>query len=309
MHPSSILDPAGSDAERIALLFWWMTAMVILVWVSVVALTIYCVRRDVDAGSERRGRTLIVVGGVVVPALVLGALLILGLPELRASASPPASPRFMIAVSGEQWWWRVRYLPVGAPPIDLANEIRLPVGERVEVVLNSTDVIHSFWIPALAGKIDMIPGRTTRLFLEPTRTGVFRGTCAEYCGASHALMAFPVVVLEREAFDDWLTAESRPVVMAATAGARRGGELFLENGCGACHAIRGTSADGRIGPDLTHVGGRSSLAAGTLPNDVASVAEWVTDPSRLKPGAHMPAFRALGSEQLRMLAEYLVGLR
>ena len=163
-----------------------------------------------------------------------------------------AAGHLAIAVSGEQWWWRVRYMMADGGYVELANEIRLPVGERIEVTLTSDNVIHSFWIPAISGKVDMIPGRTTHLSLEPTRTGIFRGTCAEYCGTSHALMAFPVVVLEKDAFERWLVRSSLDRRRSRRPRRPRAGrELFLANGCGACHTIRGTSSAGvdRSGPD------------------------------------------------------------
>jgi cytochrome c oxidase subunit 2 len=212
-------------------------------------------------------------------------------------------------VDGEQWWWRVRYPTPDGGHVELANEIRLPVGERVTVQLASDNVIHSFWIPSLAGKIDMIPGRRTHVSLEPTRTGVFRGVCAEYCGTAHALMAFPVVVMERAAFDAWLAAEARPAQPPAGVDAQRGLDAFAESGCGACHTVRGTPAAGVVGPDLTHVGSRSTLGAATLPNDPRHLAAWLTDPSRHKPGVQMPAFGMLGGGRLEALAAYLRELK
>jgi cytochrome c oxidase subunit 2 len=170
-------------------------------------------------------------------------------------------------------------------------------------------VIHSFWVPSIAGKMDMIPGRVTRLALEPTRTGVFRGACAEYCGASHALMAFQVVVTEPGEFDSWLEAQGRPAVPAQDATAARGEAAFIVNGCAACHTIRGTSAAGQVGPDLTHVGSRLRVGAGTLPNDADAFARWIGQTDRIKPGVHMPAFRALASDETSALAAYLDGLQ
>ena len=276
--------------------------------VAVVGLTMYCARGPRVPHARRFASLLIVGGGVFLPAVLLTALLAFGLPSLPRLVDAPRPGNLTIAVSGEQWWWRVRYLTPGSY-VDLANEIRLPVGERVEVWLTSDNVIHSFWIPAISGKIDMIPGRTTHLSLEPTRTGTFRGTCAEYCGTSHALMAFPVAVLEKNAFDAWLSAEARPAQEPATPLTRRGRELFLENGCSACHTIRGTPAAGVIGPDLTHVGGRMSLAAATLPNEMAQMTAWISDPERVKPDVHMPAFGVLGPAQLQAIAAYLIELR
>ena len=201
--PQSALDPAGRGAEDLESLFWWMTAGTVAVWLAVFGLAVYAARVDPEAG--RRGATLMIIGGgAVVPTIVLCGLLVYGLrmmPPLLA-APPPGSLR--IAVSGEQWWWRVKYHPAEGGELELANEIRLPVGEPVELELESPDVIHSFWIPTLGGKMDMIPGRRTRLTLQPTRTGVFRGVCAEYCGASHAFMAFSVVVMEKREYSRWL---------------------------------------------------------------------------------------------------------
>jgi cytochrome c oxidase subunit 2 len=251
---------------------------------------------------------LIVWGGVIVPTVLLSLLLAYGLalvPEFLAPA-PPGSLR--VHVTGEQYWWRVRYQPQGRAPVDLANEIRLPVGEEVEFLLDSKDVIHSFWIPALGGKVDMIPGRQTRLRLSPTRTGTFRGTCAEYCGASHALMSFAVVVQEKAEFERWLAAQAAPARPPSDALARTGRDVLVANGCGACHALRGTAADGVVGPDLTHVGGRASLAAGILPNQAAAFSRWIAATDELKPGVHMPAFGMLSAAESSALAAYLESL-
>jgi len=193
--------------------------------------------------------------------------------------------------------------------VELANEIRLPVGERTEITLSSADVIHSFWVPALGGKIDMIPGRVTRMALEPTRTGTFRGACAEYCGLSHARMNLVAVVMERDAFDAWLDAQSDPVRPSDSPSAERGRELFLTNGCGACHTVRGTEADGRVGPDLTHLGSRHTVGAGLLALDEASLEQWIIRPDEFKPGVHMPSFGMLPPADVRDMAAWLAGLR
>jgi cytochrome c oxidase subunit 2 len=178
----------------------------------------------------------------------------------------------------------------------------------VEFRLQSADVIHSFWIPSLAGKIDMIPGRATRLVVTPTRTGVFRGACAEYCGMSHALMAFDVVVEPQEAFDRWLAQQRASAVPPRDPRATRGQALFLAHGCAGCHTIRGTEARGVIGPDLTHVGGRLSLGAGILRNRPGEFAHWIARTDHAKPGVLMPAFGMLPSEDIDALAAYLDGL-
>jgi cytochrome c oxidase subunit 2 len=191
----------------------------------------------------------------------------------------------------------------------LANEIRLPLGAPVQFRLESPDVIHSFWIPSLAGKIDMIPGRVTRLAVTPTKTGVFRGACAEYCGTSHALMSFYVVVDEQEAFERWLAGQQAPAAPPVGPDAARGQELFFANGCGACHMIRGTPARGVVGPDLTHIGSRVSIGAGILPNNAETLMRWIARTDHVKPAVIMPAFGMLPQKDLQALARYLEGLK
>lgn len=305
----SALSPAGREAERIADLFWWMTAGAVIVWLAVIALAIYAVRARPEARNQRRDSLLIIGGGVVVPTVTLTVLLIFGLAMLPPLLAPAPAGSLKIAVSGEQWWWRVRYQPPGGEAFTLANEIRLPVGEPVQFRLDSPDVIHSFWIPSLGGKVDMIPGRVTYLALTPSKTGVFRGACAEYCGSSHALMNFSVAVQEKEEFVRWLARQAEPAQPPADPLAAHGQELFLANGCSACHTIRGTPADGVVGPDLTHVGSRLSLAAGTLPNEPDAFRRWIAHTTDVKPEVNMPAFHMLPPEDLRALAAFLEGLQ
>ena len=170
-------------------------------------------------------------------------------------------------------------------------------------------MIHSFWIPPLAGKVDMFPGRETRISLEPTRAGVFRGQCAEFCGESHALMAFAVRVLEPDAYAAWLAAEAGPARAPQGEVERRGRDVFLSEGCGACHAVRGTPAVGSFGPDLTHVGGRETLGAGILPNEADAMARWIAHTEAVKPGVSMPSYAHLGEDALAALVAYLGSLR
>jgi cytochrome c oxidase subunit 2 len=306
--PQSALAPAGKDAQQIVQLFAVMTAGAVIVWAAVVAMAIYAIRTNRDTPSEREATLFIIGGGVVLPTVVLGLLLLFGLPVLPAVMTLAPDGAVRIHVTGKQWWWRVEYV-TAAGSIETANEIRLPVGQRLELQLSSPDVMHSFWVPSIAGKMDMIPGRVTRLALEPTRTGVFRGACAEYCGASHALMAFRVVVTEPKEFEAWLDAQARPAEAPSEALTVRGHGAFLAHGCTACHTVRGTRAAGRIGPDLTHVGSRLRIAADTLPNDPEAVVRWIGQTDRIKPGVHMPAFRALAADDLTALAAYLDSLR
>ena len=303
----SSLTPAGREAERIADLFWWMTGGALLTWVLVVAIAIYFTRRPAER-HRRRDSILIIGGGVIVPALVLTILLIYGLAMLPPTVARAPEGSLQVVVTGEQWWWRVQYSrPEGE--VVLANEVRLPVGEPVQFQLISDNVIHSFWIPSIGGKMDMIPGRVTHLTLHPTATGTFRGVCAEFCGTAHALMAFYVQVLEPGDFEQWITRQAAPAAPPASALASHGETVFLASGCHACHTIRGTPADGEIGPDLTHVGSRLSLAAGILDNEPDAFLDWIARPDELKPGVHMPAFGMLPDADLQALAVYLEGLQ
>lgn len=306
--PQSTLNPAGVGAERIADLWWWMFGGAVVIWVLVIGLALYATRFGTGQHDVRKARLLIVGAGAVFPTIVLAGLLVWGLRLMPVLRPPTGTAAVRVEVEGLRWWWRVTYVTADGRRIPLANEIRLPVGQLAAFTLTSPDVIHSFWIPSLGGKMDMIPGRVTELALEPTRTGVFRGACAEYCGTSHALMQFGVEVMEPAAFDDWLAGQAAPAEPPASPEAERGQALFLAFGCGACHAVRGTPADGTIGPDLTHVGGRLTLGAGILPNDPDAFARWIGDTHEVKPDAEMPPFGMLPEADLRALALYLDGL-
>jgi len=280
-----------------------------VIWVLVLGTAVYAAAFRPDREhSDRTANLLILGGGVAFPTLVLAGLLSYGLYLMPRLGPAIEGDGLVIEVAGEQWWWRVRYLPEEGEPFELANELRLPVGERVELRLTSPDVIHSFWVPSLGGKMDMIPGRTNRLVLEPTKTGRFRGVCAEYCGDSHALMAFQTVVVPRPELEAWMERQRAPAAEPAGPEAARGRELFLADGCGACHTVRGTPADGRVGPDLTHVGARLTLAAGTLGTGRADFERWLARADGVKPGVHMPAFGMLPRRDLAALAAYLEGL-
>jgi cytochrome c oxidase subunit 2 len=305
----STLTPAGREAGRIATLFWWMAGGAVLVWGGTIALAMYYGWRAAGSRNRRRDQLLIVGGGVLIPVVVLTVLLVYGLAMLPAAVARAPEGSLQVVVRGEQWWWRVRYLRPGGQDVVLANEIRLPVGEPVQFRLESDNVIHSFWIPSLAGKMDMIPGRVTWLTVLPTATGIYRGACAEYCGTAHALMAFYVEVMEEAAFAQWLEDQAAPAVSPLGAAAMRGEDLFLSNGCHACHTIRGTPTNGVIGPDLTHVGSRLSLGAGILRNEPLSLRRWISSTEHIKPGVHMPAFGMLPDDDLRALAAYLHGLK
>ena len=307
--PQSALDTAGDSANEISTLFWGMTIGGTIIWLAMVALSIYAIWGGRVHSNPAVGRRLIIGGGVIFPAVVLIGLLAYSLEMLPRTLARGPAGSIRIKVSGEQWWWRVQYnLPDGTK-VDLANEIHLPVDVPVEFELVSPDVIHSFWIPPLGGKMDMIPGRTTWLTLRPRKTGRFRGVCAEYCGASHAWMAFPVVVHERAEYDRWLAHQAEPAAKPQDPVAARGEHVFRASGCAACHVVRGTVSIGAVGPDLTHVGSRLTIGAARLPNEVRDFRAWVARPAALKPGVHMPAFAMLPAEDLDALARYLESLQ
>lgn len=254
-------------------------------------------------------RRWLVGAGIVFPVVVLSGLLVYtfsAASAMVAGQQAPAAAR--IEVAAELWWWRVRYLDEGGNALfETANEIRIPAGAPVQFELVSDNVIHSFWVPALAGKIDMIPGRVNRLRLRASAPGSYRGQCAEYCGGQHAKMAFHVVALAPDQYAAWFT-QRRGGTAAAAQAAVPGHDLFMRSRCGLCHAVRGTDAAGTIGPDLTDVGGRAWLAGGTVRNTRDNMARWISDSQSLKPGSRMPAYRQFSPEELRALVEYLASL-
>lgn len=207
---ASTLNPAGSPADDIAGLFWWMTAGAAVIWVAVVGVALFAVRAEPNADRELQAKRLIVAGAAV-PTVVLAGLLAYGLTLLPRTLAPAPEDTLRVWVHGEQWWWRIRYQPASGVSFGVANEIRLPVGRPVEFLLQSDNVIHSFWVPSLGGKMDLIPGRTNRLLLRPTKVGTFAGMCAEFCGRAHATMRLAVVVLPVDDFDEWVALQTRSV--------------------------------------------------------------------------------------------------
>jgi cytochrome c oxidase subunit II len=210
-----------------------------------------------------------------------------------------------IDVIGHQWFWEVRYPGTAAVT---ANEIHIPARTRVNVVGRSADVIHSFWVPQLNRKIDLIPGRTNRTLLYADKPGVYRGQCAEFCGVQHAHMGLEVFADPPARFRAWLANMARPTPAAATPEQRRGEQAFLTDSCASCHTLRGTPANGDVGPDLTHLATRTSLAAETIPNTPAYLAQWVHDPQSVKPGNRMPALQIKPGD-FKALISYLTSRR
>ncbi len=299
----SALDPGGPHADAVATLAWVMFvggALIFLVVMGLLAHAMFGTRRSWLAHHRT-----IVAGGIIFPVVVLTALLVYGLSLTRAITADPGRA-VEIRVIGEQFWWRVQYRLDGLT-VESANELHIPVGRPVRLSLTTTDVIHSFWVPRLAGKLDMIPGQTNRLTLQADKPGVFRGQCAEYCGAAHALMAFDVIA--NPEFDAWLAAQRKPAQESIYPFEQRGKALFLSSGCGTCHTVRGTAADGKLGPDLTHIGSRRSIAAGSFPNNKGTLAGWIADTQHLKPESRMPSFNVFTGEELRAVASYLESLK
>lgn len=304
----SALAPAGEEAAAIYRLLLVMVVGGTLIWLAVMGLLLHAARRRSDRWTAEKAGRLILFGGVAFPVVVLLALLAYAvwlMPAIRPWFARQAPKPEMIEVTGEQFWWRIRYPSDGGmPAFETANELRLPVGERVIFSLEAADVIHSFWIPALGGKMDMIPGRTNTLSLLPTKTGVFRAPCAEFCGTAHALMAFSVIVMEPADYSAWRRAQAagnRP-------GGSEGERLFAHHGCAGCHGIRGLTPPASLGPDLTFFGQRQTVGAGTLANTRENVTRFIRNPAAVKPGAKMPAFDMLPDEDIADIAEYLVGL-
>ena len=302
----SVLHPAGHDAAVISQFAWVLFGAATVIFVAVMALMALSLR---DNARPLRPGLWIAGAGVAFPVLVLSALLTWS--TWRSAQLVPQSSQaaLSISVTARMWWWEVRYRdPAGGREIVTANEIHIPVGQAVYVGLNAADVIHSLWVPSLSGKRDMIPGRVTGLTLRADRPGVYRGQCAEFCGAQHANMALHVVALAPDAFRDWLRRQALPARAPQGALLERGRAAFLEQRCQTCHTIRGVAETARLGPDLTHVGSRAHIGAGLLQTHQNTLAGWIADPQAVKPGVFMPAAGTDG-DTLRALAAYLEHLQ
>jgi cytochrome c oxidase subunit 2 len=307
------LHAQSPQAHDIAVLWWWMLAVASLVFLGACAmLTLGWFRRrtrglPVVGENEGVNQRLVVAFGIAIPVVILITLfLVSNVAVIKATAAPKAgSTKLTIQVIGHDWWWEVRYPGHAAVT---ANEIHIPARTRVNVEGTTDDVIHSLWVPELNRKIDLIPGRTNRVLLYADHPGTYRGQCAEFCSLQHAHMSLYVVADDPAAFQRWLALQSRPAPSAASGLAARGRQLFLANTCASCHTIRGTSAKSGVGPDLTHVGGRMSLAALTIDNSPAGLLRWISDPQHVKPGAKMPALD-LSASDFQAIAAYLRSLR
>jgi cytochrome c oxidase subunit II len=245
----------------------------------------------------------------VVVLLLLG-LIAASVMTDRLLARLPLRDALHIQITAHQWWWELRYSDADpSREFSTANELHIPVGRPVILTLRSDDVIHSFWVPNVAGKKDLVPGRDTTHLIRVDRAGEFRGQCAEFCGAQHAWMALDLVAEPPEQFDAWAERQRSHPVDSGDSQQQRGRALFLSGTCAMCHAIAGTDASARRAPDLTHVGSRKRIASGTLPNNPDAMAQWIRDPQRFKPGVNMPSHATLSNDDLASLAAYLGGLK
>jgi cytochrome c oxidase subunit II len=328
----SALDAApGSGAAILEELGFVLYAGGTAVFVVVMILVLHAT----FSGAQRAStRAWVIGGGIVFPAITLFVLLIYSVAvgsavsalqsgtllrlvldcfgiDSNARVPPPAPGALRIHVVGKQWWWDVRYQTGSDDTRDvvLANELRIPVNEPVELILTSTDVIHSFWAPSLAGKVDMIPGRTNRLVIRTSEPGLYRGQCAEYCGGQHALMALYVIAEPRDRFEQWLREQGQPAAEPDDDFMKLGYQSFLRGSCPECHTVRGTTATGDIGPDLTHIGSRHSLAAGVMRNHIGTMAGWIAGPQDIKPGNAMPDSDEYSGRELRALSAWLESLK
>lgn len=313
----SALDPKGPAAGELAWLIWFFTALCAVVWVLVmIALVAPLVMRSrpgdepllLDEAAERR-KMRVVAFAVGLTAIILIGLTLLSFFANRTLAAIGSEAALTIRVTGHQWWWEVRYEDATPSRIlTTANEIHIPAGEPVRLLLTSTDVIHSFWIPSLAGKLDLIPGHMNVLDIKADKPGVYRGQCAEFCGAQHANMGTFIIAEPRPNFDAWLNDQLQPAGAPASGEAKAGADLFLKRPCVMCHRIGGTPAGGTVAPDLTHIASRKTLAAGTLTMSRGNLAAWIADPQGIKPGSHMPV-ADLNGDELNAIVAYLEGLK
>jgi cytochrome c oxidase subunit 2 len=304
---NSVLQPAGPDAAVIAQFAWVLFTGGGMIFLAVMALLVLSLRGE---GKPVREMRWIAGAGVAFPVVVLTALLAWSTWHSGKLSAQTSQQALHISVVGNMWWWEVRYRdPRSGADIASANEIHIPTGRAIYLGLSTADVIHSVWIPALNGKVDMIPGRVTGMTLQADRPGVYRGQCAEYCGEQHAGMALHVVAHTPQDFDAWLAREAMPAATPADATLAKGRQAFIDQRCAACHTIRGVAGGARLGPDLTHVGSRMHIAAGMLRNHRGTLAGWIADPQAIKPGARMPGAADMDGETLRALATYLEQLK
>ena len=304
----SIVDPKGSEASRIAGIWWLMFGLASAVYIVVAGCILYAAtrgRRLANRPSRLREHWLIWIGGVIVPFVILMVLAVVTVDT--TSTLRTASPgQLQIDVVGKLWWWEVRYPGTG---VTTANEIHIPRGTPIRLHLTSDNVIHSFWVPELAGKMDTIPGQPNDLEFTADTVGTYQGQCAEFCGLQHAHMGVAVVVQTPADYGRWLARRERAPLEPASEEAARGALVFQREACAGCHTIRGTDATGTLGPDLTDVGSRARLGAETILNTTKGMKQWIRDAQAIKPGISMPAFGDLSDADVSALTTYLESLQ
>lgn len=307
----SSLAPVGDQAAAIGRLWNLTLAVSVVVYVLVLlalALALWRHRRGPRPGPDDRALAKGLVAFVVLTGGVLTVLTAASFVTDRTLHAPADHP-LRVRITAKQWWWQVEYLADDpSKNVITANELHLPVDRTARIELATTDVIHSLWIPVLAGKEDLIPGRNNVITMTPRRIGAYRGQCAEFCGLQHANMALDVQVDDARAFEAWYARQLQPAPTALSAKAQLGQQFFNATACALCHAVSGTDAGGRVGPDLTHMGSRRTLAAGTLPMDRTRLASWIADPQRYKPGTNMPKV-PMQPHELDAIVEYLTELK
>jgi cytochrome c oxidase subunit 2 len=309
--PQTALEPVSEQArtanDLLLFAFWAAAAVFVVVEGALIyALIRFRRRRGDSLPAQTHGHLGLEIGWTIAPAILLGVLAALTVPAIFANAQAPSADAIRVQAIAHQWWFEFRYPELG---VTTANELHVPVGRDVEIQLESDDVIHSFWVPRLRGKMDMVPGRVNRVVIRPDETGTFFGQCAEFCGTAHALMKFTVVVDAPAEFENWVALQTADRPSPQGALAIQGEALLTSGGCIACHTIRGTVAQGVIGPDLTHVGSRAHIASGILDNTPENLARWLRDPQEVKPGNKMLLPRPLSADEIESLAAYLQGLK
>jgi cytochrome c oxidase subunit II len=308
----SVLDAAGPQAARLASLWWlmfWVCAVVTLLVLAALAFAVVRGRRravqdaPMPSPPAAVGAGSIVAVATVITTITLVGLLVASVTTGRAISALTGPDSITIELTGHQWWWEARYAD-GEPwrRFLTANELHVPVGRPVDVKLKTADVIHSLWVPSLQGKRDLIPARTNELVFQADRAGVFGGQCAEFCGLQHAHMAIRIVAESSDRFDRWRDMQIQPAPEPTDALARRGRDAFVAGPCALCHTVRGTPAGGAVGPDLTHVASRATLASGTIPNTPGHLGGWIADAQGIKPGTQMPTMGLPPEELLAILA-------
>jgi cytochrome c oxidase subunit II len=306
-HSPSMLHARGSESQRIAGIWWLMFGLAAAVYAGVGGFIVWSIvrgRRRTPGDGSVSENNWIVWGGVVMPILILAVLAVVTV-QATTELRKPETGALRVEVTGKRWWWQVSYVGTG---FTTANEIHLPAGRPIEIGLDSDNVIHSFWVPELAGKVDMIPGQHNVLRFTPRTPGTFLGECAEFCGLEHARMDFVVIVQTATDFDRWLVRHEITASAPDSEAATEGEAVFMRQSCAGCHTIRGTPAEGVVGPDLTDFGERSSIGARTIENTPSNLAGWISDAQAAKPGALMPPI-SLSSRDVKSLVAYLEGLK